>query len=255
MLDKARSVPAAAVVFDLEDGVPAAAKDEARRLVGAAAASSYVARVIVRLNGLEASCLADDVAAALACGAAAVLLPKVERAADTKELARHLPPELRVIPSVETARGILHAEEIALADPRVEALAFGPEDFARDLGVERTKDGAERMQALALMVLAARAAGVLPLDGPWGDFADVDGLAAECERVRRIGVKGKFAIHPAQIETINRAFGPNEGEIAWARRAVAAFQAGIKEGRGAVSLDGQMIDEPVFRRAQDLLRS
>ncbi|HEU0167624.1 MAG TPA: CoA ester lyase [Chloroflexota bacterium] len=255
MLDKARSVSADAVVLDLEDGVPAGAKDEARRLVSAAAASSFAARVIVRLNGLEAGSLAADVAAALSAGATAVLLPKVERAADVQELAAHLPREVRIIPSVETARGVLHAEDIALADPRVEALAFGPEDFARDLAVERSKDGAERMQALGLMVLAARSAGVLPLDGPWGDFAELDGLAAECERVRHIGIKGKFAIHPAQLDIINRAFAPNEAELDWARRAVERYEAAAKEGRGAVALDGQMIDEPVYRRAQDLLRS
>ena len=253
MLDKARTLAADAVVLDLEDGVPAAAKEEARRLVSAASAASFRARVIVRINGLAVGCLAEDVAAALACQATAVLLPKAGRSADVQELADRLPRAVGIIPSVETARGILHAEQIAQADSRVEALAFGPEDFARDLGVERTRDGAERMQALGLMVLAARSAGVLALDGPYGDFADAAGLEADCLRARRIGVKGKFAIHPGQLDTINRAFAPTADELEWARRAVELFEGGARQGRGAVALDGQMIDEPVYRRATDLL--
>ncbi len=253
MIDKARSLPADAIAFDLEDGVPPAEKETARNQLKQISAWDGPSLPLVRINALGVGVLEADVAAALSASPHAIILPKVESADQVRTLCAMLSAAVGVIPSIETARGILRAEAIAEADDRVVALTFGPEDFARELAVERSRDGAERMQAIGLLVLAANAAGLPMLDGPFGDFRDPEGLESECRRDQAIGVKGKCAIHPSQLDVINHIFSPSAELVEWARRAVGLFEQGRSEGRGAVSLDGQMVDEPVYRRAKDIL--
>ena len=158
-----------------------------------------------------------------------------------------------IIPWIETALAIVNAYEICASSPRVVAVAFGAEDFTNDMAIERTQDGDEVDYPRRVICIAARAAGVLALDTPFFGFRDPDGLRENSQQARRYGFKGKFAIHPAQIDIINEAFSPSAEEVEHARRVVAAFEEAERNGRGSTSLDGQVIDVPVVRRARQLL--
>ncbi len=248
-LDKARTLPADALIFDLEDAVAPDAKAGARAMaVAAVRGGGYGSReVIVRVNGLDTVWGRDDLAAVAKSGAAAVLLPKVESAAAVTAalhtLDAHGAPEtMAVWCMLETPRGILGAEAIAAANPRVGALVMGTSDLTAELGARPTRDRLPLATSLGLAVLAGRAHGRVVLDGVHLDLDDDDGFAAACRQARDMGFDGKTLIHPKQIAAANAAFSPSPGEIARARRVIEAHSTAAAAGRGVAVLDGRLIE-------------
>ena len=238
-LDKARGLPVDVILFDLEDAVAPDAKEGARlTLASCLAAGGYGTRLkIVRMNGLDTQWGRDDAAAIAEMDCDAVLLPKVNSAADVGALAA-LIPDLPIWAMIETPKSIFNAGEIA-AHPRMEGFVLGTNDLAKDLG-SRTR--AALMTALQLSVLAAKAEGIAVLDGVYNKFKDEDGLRVECEEGRDMGFDGKTLIHPAQVAICNAAFGPTNDDIDLAERQIEAFEAAASEGQGVAVVDGKIVE-------------
>ena len=263
MLERAATAGADVLIIDLEDAVPQGEKKAARKLV-----RSWVPRlaaegqtVFVRVNGIDTGATRQDLMAVVRKGLAGVVLPKAQQAQDLRDLdvllreaelaAKVRPGDVRTLPIIESARGLLRCEEIALASDRVAALAVGGEDYATELGVPRTTAALQHIRYAVVQV--AVACGLLPIDTPFTDTKDAAGLAKETRAVKAIGFKGKLLIHPGQVAAVNRIFAPSAAEIAEARRIVAAAEQGAATGRGAVAIDGRMVDAPIVERAQRLL--
>ncbi|MDE0851590.1 CoA ester lyase [Yoonia sp.] len=238
-LDKARGLPVDIILFDLEDAVTPDAKAEARLTLATAMASGgYGARQkIVRINGLDTVWGADDAAAVVQMDCDAVLLPKVNSPADLDALAA-LIPDKPIWAMMETPTGILNAASIA-AHPRLAGFVMGTNDLAKDLG---TRTRPALMMALQHCLLAARAHGIVALDGVYNAFKDDEGLTAECAEGRDMGFDGKTLIHPAQIAICNAVFGPSSDEIALAMHQIAAFEAAEAEGQGVAVVDGKIVE-------------
>ena len=238
-LDKARGLPVDVILFDLEDAVAPDAKIEARdTLYAALADGGYGQRKkIVRINGLDTEWGAADAAAVAAMDCDAILLPKVNGPEDVDALAA-LVPDLPIWAMMETPQGVLNAAAIA-AHPRMEGFVLGTNDLAKDLN---SRGRAALMTSLQLCLLAAKAAGIVALDGVYNAFKDDDGLRAECAEGRDMGFDGKTLIHPAQVAITNAAFGPTEDEIDLARRQIAAFEAAEAEGQGVAVVDGRIVE-------------
>jgi citrate lyase subunit beta / citryl-CoA lyase len=248
-LDKARALPADGLIFDLEDAVAPAAKEEARAAVAAAlAAGGYGTReLVLRVNALDTSWGHADLAVAATMPIDAVLLPKVETA-DRVRLAAALldrlgaPPERAVWCMLETPLGILNAREIAAASPRLTALVLGTSDLTKDLHAAHTRDRLPLLTALQFALLAARAGGLAALDGVHLDLSDDEGFALACRQGREFGFDGKTLIHPKQIEAANIAFAPSPEEVAWSRRIIAAYTEAARSGKGVVLVDGKLVE-------------
>lgn len=248
-LEKARGLPADGLIFDLEDAVATEVKDAARSSLAAAlAAGGYAPReLILRVNPLDTVWGHADLAAAATLPIDAVLLPKVENAERvrlTTELLDALgaPPELSVWCMIETPLGVLAAAEIAGASPRVGALVLGTSDLTKDLHAREARDRLPLLTALGLALLAARAHGRAALDGVHLDLADSEGFEMACRQGRDLGFDGKTLIHPQQIEPANSAFSPSPGEVARARRVVAAYAEAAAAGTGAIRLEGRLVE-------------
>ncbi len=254
-----------AVIIDLEDAVPPAEKPLARSMVRERLGGPLLAglQVFVRVNGVDSPYFRDDVRGAIAAGLDGIFLPKAANAeaihianmllAQTELRVGLLLGSVRIVPIVETVSGALNARELAVASPRVMALAFGAEDFTLDLGVERSRDGIETRYPRAQVALAAHGAGRLAIDTPWTAIDDPDGLVRETEEGRQFGYTAKQAIHPSQIGPIHAVFTPTVSEVAWARRVVEAYDEAIGRGSGAINLDGKLIDVPMVARARRVL--
>lgn len=272
MLDKAAGLRPDVFVPDMEDSVPVAEKHAARMTVaGNLERLAATGRLVVpRVNAVHSEFVDDDLRAVVGPHIFGVSVGKVGSAADLVALDEKLSglepaagvPESStgVFAWLETAAGVVNAPEICRSSGRLVAVAFGGEDFSNDMEVPRHAydgDGQESTvlaYASSAITTAAKAGGVLALDTPFFGFRDPDGLARDCRRARSFGFTGKFAIHPAQIDTINRAFSPSDEEVAQARREIAAFEEAERQGRGSTSLDGQVIDVPVVERARKLIR-
>ena len=248
-LDKARTLAADMLIFDLEDAVAPDAKATARDQVAATVRQGgYGAReLIVRVNGPQTPWGLADIAAVAALGADGVLLPKVESAAavhhaEAALIAAGAPAGLALWCMMETPLGMLHAETIAAASPRVAGLVMGTSDLAKDLHAAHTRDRLPMITALGLCLLAARAYGLAILDGVHLDLADDDGFAASCRQGRELGFDGKTLIHPKTIAVANETFAPSREEVAWARRVIAAHADAVAAGKGVVLLDGALIE-------------
>jgi citrate lyase subunit beta/citryl-CoA lyase len=265
MLEKARTLPADAVILDLEDGVPVDEKETARATIREALESGdYQPQVILRVNSLATSLVEEDLRQAFGPGVAAVCLPKANTVADVLHLAPMLTEaehthgleigSLDMLLMIETSHGVLHAHEMAERCWRIRALCLGGEDLTRDLGAVRTRESKEVAQARAQVVLAARASGAMAIDTIWTDLNDRDGLVAEARQARELGYSGKLLIHPDQIEPVHRAFAPTLAEVEHAQHVVEAFDAASARGDGVIALDGQMLDAPVVARAREILK-
>jgi citrate lyase subunit beta / citryl-CoA lyase len=248
-LEKAKTLPADAVILDLEDAVAPDAKHAARERVCAAAASGDYGRreVAIRVNGLDTDWHDADLRAAAQAGPAAVVVPKINSAGDVHNIERALelggaPEHTKIWAMLETPVAMLHAEEIAAAGERLTVLVMGTNDLAKELHAEAVPDRAPLLGGLSLCLLAARATGKAILDGVYNDVQDLEGFEAECRQGRQFGFDGKTLIHPAQIEPCNRVFAPSEAEIAQARKIIAAFDEARAEGRGVVAVEGRMIE-------------
>ena len=250
------------VLLDLEDSVPPAEKTPARILVKRLLAETrFPEEVWVRINALECGGR-DDLHEVLQGRPHGICLPKAERTEDVQDLASELTRleaefglasgSTWIMPIVETAAGVLHCEAIAAANERVAIVAFGAEDYTRDVGCARAGDAL--LFARSRLVAATAAAGVQVSDTVFADVADDEGLYAEACTARSLGFDGKGAINPRQLGPIHRAFSPTEQEIEHARVVVAAADEAEAAGLGAVSLNGKMVDRPVVERARRLLR-
>lgn len=265
MLNKALGFAPDAFVPDMEDSVPDAEKAAARDVIGSHLEALHATGqlVIPRVNALETGWAEDDLAAVVGPHIHAVSIGKISSPVDIDEVAGLLATlehragidegSIALIPWIETALAVVNCYPILSASPRIIGAAFGAEDFTNDMQIERTLDGAEVAHARASLCVAARAAGVPALDTPYFGFKDHQALVAEAAAGRAIGFKGKFAIHPAQVEHINSAFRPSDAELDHARRVIEVFEQAEREGRGSTSLDGVVIDVPVVKRARALL--
>ncbi|HET7699276.1 MAG TPA: CoA ester lyase [Candidatus Limnocylindria bacterium] len=253
-------------LLDLEDGVPAAEKESARRVIAAALERRGAGpRRFVRIGRSASDAAERDLAAAIRPGIDGVLVPKVTRAEELALLDESLTEReraaslavgsVRVLASIESAAGLLDAPRIARA-PRLAGLVFGSEDFAADLGLPARREGAaaELLYARSAIVVAATAAGLPAIDGIWADLTDAAGLRRDALLGRQLGFSGRQCIHPDQIPIVNEIFSPSEAEVAHARRVVEAFESGVTRGLGAVALDGEMLDAPIVERARRVLR-
>ena len=241
-LEKARDLPVDAILFDLEDAVAPDEKANARvTLAAALTEGGYGERYkIVRMNGLETEWGADDAAAIAEMDCDAVLVPKVNSAADIDAVVERMPGK-PVWAMMETPLAVINAAGIA-AHPAVEGFVLGTNDLAKDLGTRKAPRREPLLYALQACLMAARAYGVIALDGVYNAFKDDEGLAEECEQGRDMGYDGKTLIHPAQIEITNRIFAPTEAEIDLARRQIAAFDEAIAKGQAVAVVDGKIVE-------------
>jgi citrate lyase subunit beta / citryl-CoA lyase len=261
MLAKAKRVPADEIVIDLEDAVAAAAKDDARQLVGRVLREGVdgPAAVAVRVNGLDSGrCHRDVLELVEQAGPAidSLVLPKVERAEDVRWLDRLLgmlgerASGIRLQALVETAAGLARAGEIAAAVPRLEAVILGYADLAASLGRGAGDEPGRWLHAQEVVLIAARAAGVQAIDGPFLGIRDERGLRVRAEHARALGFDGKWAVHPEQVPVLNELFTPATDELERAEAIVAALEGA---GPGAVEVDGEMVDEASRKRAVQVL--
>ncbi|MFN8176696.1 MAG: aldolase/citrate lyase family protein [bacterium] len=247
------------VILDLEDSVAPSDKPAARVLVRNALRflDWGDAERMVRINQLPAGLA--DLPFVVGHGAQVILVPKVDRAEDVVAVAEACArlagkgPAPWIMPILESASGILEAVRIAKAHPTVCALTLGLEDLTADLGAERTLEGRESFFARSMVVAAARAAGIPPIDTVFSDVADVDGLAASVREAKALGFEGKGCIHPRQIQVVHDAFAPTDAEIEKASAIVRAFDDAAARGLAVVSLGTKMIDPPVAKRARRVL--
>lgn len=254
-LEKARSLPCDAIIFDLEDAVAPEAKPQAREtLASALKEGGYGKRSkIVRINALTTEWGLEDVRALRDAGADAILLPKVNTPSDVDNLADMLGPDMPIWVMMETPVCVFNAREIA-AHAQVTGLVAGTNDLTKDLGCRTRADRLPLMTSLQMIVMAARAArGVVAIDGVYNRFRDGDGLKAECEQGRDLGFDGKTLIHPAQVEVTNTAFAPTQSEIDLAGRQIAAFEESKASGQGVAVVDGQIVENLHVVAAQRIL--
>ena len=237
-LDKARTLPVDIILFDLEDAVAPDAKVAARDTLRGALAEGYGPRqTIVRINALDTKWGRDDALAVKDMACDAVLLPKVDGPEDLDVLAA-LIPDKPIWAMMETPLGILNAAAIA-AHPRMAGFVMGTNDLAKDLNA---RGRVAMLTSLQFCLLAARAHGIVAIDGVYNAFRDEEGLAAECAEGRDMGFDGKSLIHPAQVAICNAAFGPSDEEITLAERQIAAFEEAEAAGQGVAVLDGKIVE-------------
>ena len=248
-LEKAKDIPADALILDLEDAVAPDAKPEAReRVCAAVAGGGYGNRELaIRANGIGTPWHEADLKAIAAVGPDAVVVPKVNSAAEVHQLVTALeaagaPDHTMVWAMLETPVAMLHAEQIAGASERLAVLVMGTNDLAKELHSARVPSRHPLLPGLGLCLLAARATGTVILDGVYNDIKDPDGFLAECRQGQEMGFDGKTLIHPSQVDPCNEVFAPAEAEVELAGRIIAAFEEAQADGRGVVTVDGRMVE-------------
>lgn len=259
-LEKAKGLPADAIIFDLEDAVAPDAKAEARERVCAAVTSGEYGKreLTIRVNGLDTQWHADDVKAVAAAGPSAVVVPKINSAADVAAVERALeaagaPDHTKIWAMVETPIAMLHAADIAAASERLAVLVMGTNDLAKELHAEHVPGRQPLLTGLGLALLAARATGKVILDGVYNDIKNDEGFRAECVQGRQMGFDGKTLIHPSQVEPCNEVFAPTEAEVASAQEIIAAFEEAEAAGKGVVTVNGRMIENLHVEQARRTL--
>lgn len=265
-IDKAPGAGADAVCLDLEDSVPPEEKAAARGQAAAAIASLQRTgfALLVRANGLATGLLEDDLLCVVQRGLDGVIVSKIESPAGVVRADHYLtllerergmePGSVAVIALIETAAGVARCSDIGAASPRLAGIIFGAEDFATDMGIQRTAGGKEVLWARTQVAISCRAAGILAIDTPTTQYDDPTALERDMLLGRSLGYHGKLCIHPAQVAVANRVFSPSAEELAAARRLVEAFEReGIAQGRASIALGGKMVDTPMYLRAKRLL--
>ena len=252
-LEKARILPADGIILDLEDSVAPDAKAMARDQIAQTVAQKGFGKreVLIRVNALDSPWWIDDVTMAGKAGPDGILVPKISSVKDLNAIADRLGDinadnAIKVWVMIETARGVLHAEEIAAAsrdsETRLAGFVFGPNDISRETRIKMQPGRAAMIPMITHCILAARAHGLEILDGPYSDFSNTDGFALECAQARDLGFDGKTLIHPGQIVACNAIFTPPEEEVAHARKIIAAFERPENASRGAIQIEGQMVE-------------
>jgi citrate lyase beta subunit len=264
-IEKATTLGVDCICMDMEDGVAITRKTEARAVIAQAMQELDfgAAERCIRINSFGSGFEKFDLAAAVATNPDAVVVPKIESAAQVRSISEHIEMyelssnmeigTIRMLVGVETAKGILNLKEIAEADKRLEAIIFGAEDFAASVGATRSPEATEVLYARSAVITACAANELQAIDMVYIDFRDVDGLRREAEQGARLGFSGKQIIHPNQVEPVQTAFTPSDETLEYAQRVVRAFAASQKEGKGAFALDGKMIDMPLLKNAQKVL--
>jgi len=252
-LEKARNLPADGIILDLEDSVAPDAKAMARDQIAQAIAEKGFGKreVLIRVNALDSPWWIDDVTMAGKAAPDGILVPKISSVKDLNAIADRLSDinadnSIKVWVMIETAGGVLHAEEIAAAsrdsETRLAGFVFGPNDISRETRIKMQPGRAAMIPMITHCILAARAYGLEILDGPYSDFSNIDGFALECAQARDLGFDGKTLIHPSQIEPCNAAFSPSTGEVESARKIIAAFELSENRDKGVVRIDGRMVE-------------
>jgi len=249
-LEKARALPADGLIMDLEDSVAPDAKARARANITAAIGNGgYGQReVVIRINALHTPWGKDDLIAAATAGADAVLVPKIDNAAELNKIVDLLeingaPKQLKVWSMAETPMAMININSIARADPRLSVLVMGTNDLAKSLRIPADGHDSGLRAALSSCVLAARAYGIDILDGVHTDLADNEGFRQSCEQAKRLGFDGKTVIHPGQIEAANQVFGVSQEKLAHAADVIAAWDAAADQGKGIAVVNGQMVEK------------
>lgn len=265
MVQNAGIYGADSIIFDLEDSVAVTEKDAARNLVRNALMSLNFGRSerTVRINSPDTPYFTEDLRAIVPARPDAIVLPKAETAEGIEEVSEQIGKleeefgiesgSIAIMPIIESARGVLNAEKIATA-PRVVAISPGGEDLTADLGVERTRDGEELAYIKSRLALAASAAKIQVLDTVFSAVTDEEGLIAATKRSIQMGFHGKAVIHPTQIGPVHDAFMPSDSDIYKARKVVQAYDQAMAAGQGVISVDGKMIDVPVYNRMKRILQ-
>jgi len=264
-IDKAKALDTDIICLDLEDSVPINDKESARQVISEIlkSRSAFKGEVYVRTNSFESGLAQADLKAVVQNGINGVVIPKVNDANEVFELSKLVTDlehklsikegMIEMMPSIESAKGVVNAYKIASASPRVSALVFGVFDFLFDMGLEYVEDGIEYSYARAKVPVDARAAGVYAIDSIWQKIDDTNGLINDAKIGMKLGYKGKSIIHPSQIEPVHKIFVPSKEEVEWARKVVDVLSDAMNKGKGAVKLEGKMIDAVHYKRAKALL--
>lgn len=266
-VEKAKTLAADIICFDLEDSVPDNEKVAARRIISEtllARRQEYSGIVYVRTNSPESGLIPDDLKAVLQEGIDGIVVPKVNDVSEMLEIKKHIvmlekerkTDKIALMPSIETARGVVNAYLIASAEERIKALVFGVFDFLYDMRLDYDEhDPLGYSYVRAKIPVDARAAGVHAIDAIWQKIDDIDGLIRDATMARRLGYSGKSIIHPSQIEPVHKVFRPSKNEVEWAKKVVQALGQAMKKGtgRGAIRLEGKMIDAVHYKQAKAIL--
>ncbi len=260
-LEKAKTLRADIVCLDLEDSVPDDEKANARTLIKSALEFEHESLVFVRTNSPESGQIPDDLDIIVQQGICGIVIPKVNDTDELKKIvdilsgieeSRGLDP-IQIIPSIESAQGVVNAFNIASFGSRVPAIIFGVFDLLNDIKVEYTKHSLGAQYSRAKIAIDAHAAGIVAIDAIWQDLTDSKGLKDDCKLGASLGYSGKSIIHPDQIAIVHKLFHPNKSELLWAHKVSKAYLESIKAGKGATVLEGKMIDEVHYKQAKALL--
>jgi citrate lyase subunit beta/citryl-CoA lyase len=267
-VEKAQTLQADIVCLDLEDSVPANEKGAARKIIADSISrrQEYSRPVYVRTNSPESGLVTADLKVAVQKGIDGIVIPKVNDAKEIVKIKKQVAileketktGKISLMPSIETARGVVNAHQIASADDRVNALVFGVFDFLHDMRLDYDENDPEGyVYARAKIPVDARAAGVHAIDAIWQKIDDADGLVRDAAAAKRLGYSGKSIIHPSQIEPVHKVFLPSKNEVEWAKKVVMALGEAMEKGsgRGAVRLEGRMVDAVHYKQAKAILEA
>jgi len=263
-LEKAKVIKADIVCFDLEDSVPEKEKKQARNLIKTAlkSRSEYSSSVFVRTNSPLSGKIPDDLKEIIQKGINGIVIPKVNNVQELKKIEKTLQSlekdrklkSIQIIPSIESAEGVVNTYQISSCSKRVVAVVFGVFDLLNDLGIEYTKDPEGAKYSRTKIPVDAKAAGIASIDAIWQDLKDIKGLEKDCKAGKSLGFSGKSLIHPDQIDITHKIFYPTKSEIQWAKKVCTAYLKSVKKGKGATTVDGKMIDEVHFKQAEEILK-
>ncbi len=266
-IDKAKSLNVDIICLDLEDSVISDGKESSRQVIieTLKSRSEFRGEVYVRINSFDSNNMQGDLEAVVQKGVDGIVIPKVNDSNEVIELSKRLSVlecersikegVIEIIPSIESAKGVVNAYEIARASPRVSAIIFGVFDFLFDMGLEYVENSIEYSYAKAKIPVDAKAAGVYAIDSIWQNIDDTNGLIKDAVLGMKLGYKGKSIIHPSQIASVHEIFVPNKEEIEWAKKVVNALNTAMNDGKGAVRLEGKMIDAVHYKRAKIVLEA
>ena len=262
-LEKAKKLESDIVCFDLEDSVPDIEKVNARKLIKNALKSRklYKSSIFVRTNSPTSGKIPNDLKEVIQKGIDGIVIPKVNNVKELQKIVKTLCglekkqklKPIQIIPSIESAEGVVNTYNIASFGKRIPAVVFGVFDLLNDLGVEYTKESEGEKYSRGKIPVDAHAAGIVAIDAIWQDLKDSKGFQKDCKTGRSLGYSGKSVIHPDQISVVHKSFSPNKTEILWAEKVCKVYSESTKKGKGATTVDGKMIDEVHFKQAQALL--
>ncbi len=263
-LEKAKQLKADIVCFDLEDSVPDKEKTQARKLIKNTlkSRSEFISSIFARTNSPSSGKIPADLKEIVQKGIDGIVIPKVNNVKELKKIEKNLASlekkrklkPIQIIPSIESAEGVVNTFNIASSSKRVCAVVFGVFDLLNDLGIEYTKNSEGAKYSRAKIPVDAKAAGIASIDAIWQDLKDLKGLENDCKTGKNLGYTGKSLIHPDQISITHKIFYPTKSEITWAEKVCKSYLESIKKGKGATTVEGKMIDEVHFKQAEAILK-